>query len=188
MTLKGDYKDRKVDNERLVVDYRSYDFSECPPLYKDKHSEDAARLSLNFTRSLDMPSRTQAVVYFAAAFHDAGRREPWGAEDPCHAERGAAIFDRYYRSAQPERWHDTGFREEVCRLIVQHKADGVKRADLLANILHDVDCLESLRINKLEGLSEADQQAYIKKQLGKLVLPLAQQRGLARAWAEHHGW
>lgn len=150
--------------------------------YGYDHAQNVARLALvilaNEYPELNV-SREQRVLWCAALFHDTGRTAPFGAEDPSHAQRSAALAEAYLRG-DPLHGGDPDLRERVGRLIARHHE---APEEPLAKVLADADAIDSCRVlpNTAAGL------AYFRERTKTLHTQWPTRERL-RKYMVHRGW
>lgn len=166
-----------------LFDFRNVTFPAIEH-YGFDHGSHTARLALHIL-SAEYPELDnelhQNALWAAGHLHDAGRDAPFGAGDPGHEVRGAALLDEFLRG-HDGYCHDVELRDLACRLVARHHDREPEGP--LDRVFADADAYDAARV--LPGTSEG--LRYLKERTSTLHTHWAQDRANLKRYMASRGW
>jgi hypothetical protein len=175
-----DFTDLGLDVNGAVLEFQHTD-----NYYGLGHGDACAKLTQAILATLGPKldnHLNRSALWVAGLFHDIGRTEPFGKEDPYHAARGADMVERILRGHH-ELHGDELLRSVSCRLIALHDRPP---DDPVAQVLWDADHWEACRY--MPGTPDGLKVLKERTSPHVLYTDFAKERANLRRYMSWRGW
>lgn len=175
-----------IDPDKFQIELFQLDNIVWPtvPGYGADHHKQLMLLATDIGEREGLDKQALLQLQYVATFHDVGRTQPYGSEDPGHYQRSAELAEQYFKMDNG-KWFQGDFITEVCRLIANH-GYSERTSDKRLQVFNDAERMESVRFfpNEKEGLRIVKEVAAADK----MYTAFGKDRNNLRTWMRFRGW